>query len=702
MNTNFSASRDAAACPDMETFVRQIWLPAIKASRYSWRVDERISRQFILPYFGSMKLSAIDEAEIARWLGTIEAREFAASTRDRILHVLKDIFKTAENMGLLEPGRSPLLGVNLPGERQLDPAKLKTLLDRLLESDKPEARAIALLALTGGSKNEILSARWDNYFPEKKLLVVESAAGKKRRLWLDERATKILEEMRETKTSPWIFPGRGRDKPLSQIFPFWNRLRGECGLEGARLRDLRAAGLRGEPEPGDRPEECRPSRPVPPMPIAVIGMGLRFPGNVDSADKMWETLASGKSAITSIPEDRWPVAELTHPSRPEPGRSVAFAAGVVENIDQFDPSFFGISPREASWMDPQQRLLLEAAHEAMEDAGIPREKLAGAKCGVYIGVSGMDYGQHALDDLASMTSHTMTGNTLSITANRLSYFYDLRGPSLAIDTACSSALAAIHHACQALRDGEIPIALAGGVNLLMHPYSFIGFSHASMLSAKGVCHPFAADGDGYVRGEGGAVFLLKPLDQAGRDGDPIRAVILASGVNSDGSRKSGLTIPSAEAQTELMRDTLRKSGLTPDEIDFVEAHGTGTPVGDPIEAASIAAAYCKKRGAPLPISSGKANFGHLEPASGMVGLIRAILTMEKGKIPPAPFAFEPNPAIDFEGMNLVFPAAGYEFPAGKKLKGAVNSFGFGGLNAHVILAEGETPEAAAPKEPGFP
>lgn len=705
MSSKFSDLPGAESCPDMATFVRLRWLPSVRAGKYSWRVDERISRQHILPFFGPMKLNAIDQTHIAEWLETFDSRNFAASTLDRIAYVLKDIFKAAEGAGFIAPGRSPARGIHYSDEKrgsliELDEAAVEGLLAKLMESDKTEARAIAMLALTGASKNEILSARWENYFPEKKLLVVESPSGKKRRLWLDERARKILDDAARTKNSPWIFPGRDRAKPVSQIFPFWNQIRKDCGLEGARLRDLRYAGLGRPAETGDCAGEA--SRDPFQTPIAIIGMGMRFPGDVGNADEMWDLLSSGGRAIARVTDDRWPVDELTHPSRSEPGRSVSFSAAILSNIDQFDPSFFGISPREASWMDPQQRILLEIAHEAMEDAGIPREKLAGGKCGVFVGISGMDYGQRALEDLASMTAHSMTGNTLSIAANRLSYFYDLRGPSLAIDTACSSGLAALHQACQAIRNGDVPMALAGGVNLLMHPYSFIGFSRASMLSANGTCRPFDAAGDGYVRGEGAALFLLKPLDQARRDGDPIRAVILGSGVNSDGSRKSGLTIPSAEAQTELMRDTLYRSGLQANDIDFVEAHGTGTPVGDPVEAASIGAAYGKRRESPLPISSAKANFGHLEPASGMVGMVRAILTMERGKIPPMPIDFVPNPSIDFKGLNLICAADGYEFPASRKLKGAVNSFGFGGLNAHILLGAGEKPEKKSPRRPSFP
>lgn len=424
-------------------------------------------------------------------------------------------------------------------------------------------------------------------------------------------------------------------------------------------------------------------------PIAIIGMGFRFPGSVHDEAGMWSMLNSGTSAITQIPEDRWPVQELQHPDRSEPGRSVTFAAGVLPDITGFDAGFFGISPREAAWLDPQQRLLLKMAHEAMEQANLPARTLAGSDCGVYVGISSLDYGQHALDDLASMTSHVMTGNTLSIAANRISYLFDLHGPSLSLDTACSSSMVALHHACQALREGSIPMALAGGISLLLHPYSFVGFSKASMISVRGQCRPFDARADGYVRAEGGGLFLLKPLDAALRDHNPIQAVIVASGINTDGARKKGLTIPSAEAQAELMASVLEESGLEADDLAFIEAHGTGTPVGDPVEVASIGAVLGSRRHSPLPISSVKAHVGHLEPASGMAGLVKAIVCLKHRMLPGLPFAYEPNPAIDFGKANVFCAAQGIRLEAheGHPLAAGVNSFGFGGANAHILLAE---------------
>lgn len=437
--------------------------------------------------------------------------------------------------------------------------------------------------------------------------------------------------------------------------------------------------------------------------IAITGIAFRFPGDLADDTSLWEALKQKKDLVTQVPGDRWASNELQHAKRSEPGRSITFSAGVLSRIDEFDAGFFGISPREAAWLDPQQRLLLELSWEAMENAGVPPSKLSGTDCAVYVGISSLDYGTRGLDDLAAMSSHSMTGNTLSIAANRLSYVFDLHGPSLAVDTACSSSLVALHHACRVLQTGEASTALVGGVNLLLHPYPFVGFTKASMLSADGRCKAFDASGNGYVRAEGGAVLLLKPLAQAMAAGDDIKAVILATGVNADGARKTGITIPSRDGQAELMRNVLAKTNLSAQDIDFVEAHGTGTMVGDPIETAAIGAVYGQGRKAPLPIGSVKANLGHMEAASGMAGLVKAILALQRRALPPQLHLETPNPNIDFVGLNLQ-PITEYQ-PLEKEtsLVAGVNSFGFGGANAHVLLREyrhdeekAYTPEALPP------
>jgi len=428
--------------------------------------------------------------------------------------------------------------------------------------------------------------------------------------------------------------------------------------------------------------------------IAIVGMAFRFPGDLGSEEAFWRVLKEGRDVVSQIGEDRWATDVLQHPKRSEPGRSITFSAGVLSRLDQFDAAFFGISPREASRLDPQQRLLLELAWEAMENGGQPPSRLAGSNCAVYVGISGLDYGMRALDDMSSMNAYSMTGNTLSIAANRLSYVFDLHGPSMAVDTACSSSLVALHQACRSLRDGESSLALVGGVNLLLHPYPFVGFTKASMLSADGRCKAFDASGDGYVRSEGGAVLLLKPLAQAEADGDDIRAVILASGSNSDGGRKSGITIPSIEGQSELLRQVMRQAGIVADDLDYMEAHGTGTAVGDPIETAAIGQVIGQARaaGKPLPVGSVKSNLGHLEPASGMAGLIKTVLALQHRCLPPSIHVETLNPNIDFTGLNLEVVTTSRELPPSTRpLCMGVNSFGFGGANAHVLLLEHRAP-----------
>lgn len=426
-------------------------------------------------------------------------------------------------------------------------------------------------------------------------------------------------------------------------------------------------------------------------PIAIVGMAFRFPGDLSDEASLWQALEEGRDVVSRLGNERWAVEELQHPKRSEAGRSITFSAGVLSRIDGFDAAFFGISPREAAWLDPQQRLLLELAWEAMENSGYPPSSLGGSQCAVYVGISGLDYGIRVLDDLSSMTPHFMTGNTLSMAANRLSYVFDLRGPSLAVDTACSSSMVALHHACNSLRLGEAQTALVGGVNLFLHPYPFIGFTKASMLSGKGRCRAFDASGDGYVRAEGGAMLLLKPLDMAIADGDDIQAVILATGTNADGSRKTGITIPSSEGQADVMRSVLRRSGISPHDVVYIEAHGTGTAVGDPIETAAIGAVYgsCRAAGQPLPIGSVKTNLGHLEPASGMAGLVKTVLALKNRAIPASLHLVTPNPNIDFAGLNLevVTNYRRLEEPDHRPLVAGVNSTGFGGANAHVLLQE---------------
>src|SRR6516165_7845389 len=365
--------------------------------------------------------------------------------------------------------------------------------------------------------------------------------------------------------------------------------------------------------------------------IAIVGASCRFPGAAN-LEGFWRLLDSGRDAVTEVDPQRWSTKFFYHPDRSEPGKSYTWAAGLIDGVDLFEPSFFGISPREAAQMDPQQRLLLELVWHALEDAGIPTSKIAGSATGVYIGASTTDYSDLRLGDPASADSYSMTGTTLSVFANRISYVFDLRGPSLTIDTACSSSLVALHHACEALRGKRVATAIVGGINLLLAPYPYLGSCSASMLSRRGRCFAFDERADGYFRAEGGGVVILKPLDGALADRDAVRAIILGSGVNSDG-RTIGLSLPSETAQASLLRSVYTRAGVAPEQLTFFEMHGTGTPAGDPIEAAAVGHSLGQGRPNPLPIGSVKTNIGHLEPASGMAGLLKAALALDRGIVP---------------------------------------------------------------------
>ncbi|WP_135467545.1 type I polyketide synthase [Crenalkalicoccus roseus] len=437
---------------------------------------------------------------------------------------------------------------------------------------------------------------------------------------------------------------------------------------------------------------------IPPPPprrqggaIAILGAACRLPGAPDP-DAFWRLLAEGRDAVTTVPADRFTQARFAHPRRGEPGKSYSFAAGTLGDVAGFDPGAFGISPREAAEMDPQQRLLLEAAAEALEDAGWPPSALAGSGTGVFVGASLTDYGDLRQADAASGDRWFMTGSALSILANRIGNVFDLRGPAQTVDTACSSALVALHWACEALRAGRLPAALVGGVNLLLSPFPFIGFARAGMLSPRGRCHAFDARADGYVRAEGAVVMVLKRLEDALADGDEIRAVILGTAANAAG-RTVGLSLPSQAAQQALIERALAEAGVTPDRLAYFEAHGTGTAAGDPIEAGAIGAAIGRRRReAPLPIGSAKTNIGHTEPASGLVGLLKAMLVLEHGRIPPSLHFETPNPAIDFAGLGLRVPVAAEALPRRGRAVIGVNSFGFGGTNACALLGP-------APRQP---
>ncbi len=428
--------------------------------------------------------------------------------------------------------------------------------------------------------------------------------------------------------------------------------------------------------------------------VAIVGAACRLPGAADE-DGFWRLLEEGRCAVGEVPAGRWSPARYLHTRRSEPGFSYSFQGGYIEGAFAFDPIVFGISPREAAEMDPQQRLLLEAVWGALEDGGIAPGSLAGETVGVYVGASGLDYGALQVADLGGIDSHFMTGNTLSVLANRISYIFDLRGPSFTVDTACSSSLVAFAQAQAAIASGQIDTAIVAGVNLLLSPFPFIGFSRAGMLSPSGLCHSFGAGADGYVRGEGVVAMVMTRLESAVAQHRRVRAVALASATNSDG-RTNGIALPAIEGQRSLLERIYGEAGIDPDRLAFIEAHGTGTSVGDPAEAIAMGLALGQRRASPLPIGSVKSNIGHLEPASGLAGLFKAILALEHRRLPASLHAASANSAIDFARLNLCLATAPVALPPRGVWLAGVSSFGFGGTNAHVVLRQpeaGEQPQA---------
>ncbi len=429
-------------------------------------------------------------------------------------------------------------------------------------------------------------------------------------------------------------------------------------------------------------------------PIAIIGLGCRFPGAADP-EAFWTLLRDGVDAVREVPSDRWDAAAYLDPTPGTSGKMVTRWGGFLDAVDQFDPGFFGISPREAARMDPQQRLLLEVSWEALEHAGLAPERLARSRTGVFIGISHNDYTLLQSDDPALIDAYAGTGNAFSIAANRLSYVYDFRGPSIALDTACSSSLVTAHLAVQSLRNGECDLALAGGVNLILSPELSVAFSQARMLSPEGRCKTFDASADGYVRGEGCGIVVLKRLADAQRDGDTVLAVIYGSAVNQDG-RSNGLTAPSTQAQQAVIREALRDAGLRAEDISYVEAHGTGTVLGDTIEMDALAAALGERTPAtPCLVGSVKTNIGHLEAASGVAGLIKAVLMLQKRQIAPHLHLQEVNPHLRLAERSLAIPVTLQPWQAATTRYAGVHAFGFGGANAHLILGEAPVCEPAA-------
>ncbi|ORA72925.1 polyketide synthase [Mycobacterium heidelbergense] len=432
-------------------------------------------------------------------------------------------------------------------------------------------------------------------------------------------------------------------------------------------------------------------------PIAVIGLGCRFPGEVSGPDAFWRFLCEGRSSITQVPADRWQPFDDGSPEIATALADTTRCASVLTDVDGFDAEFFEISSHEATAMDPQQRLLLEVAWEALEHAGIPAESLRHSQTGVFAGACAADYGYLAGTDLSRVDAWSNIGGALSIIANRLSYFLDLRGPSVSIDTACSSSLVAVHLAAQSLRGGDCDLAIAAGVNLLLSPAIFRSFDGAEALSPTGRCKSFDADADGFVRGEGCGAVVLKRVSDAVRDGDRVLAVVRGSAVNQDG-RSNGLMAPNPAAQMAVLRAACANAGVAPHQVDYVETHGTGTLLGDPIEARALGTVLGRGRpeSGPLLIGAVKSNMGHLEGAAGIAGLIKAVLAVHRGRIPPNLNFETPNPHIPFHDMRLKVVTETTDWPeTGVPRLAGVSSFGFGGTNAHVVVEQAPEPEPAA-------
>ncbi len=429
-------------------------------------------------------------------------------------------------------------------------------------------------------------------------------------------------------------------------------------------------------------------------PVAVIGMGCRFPGGADTPEAFWNLLCDGRDSVRTVPADRWDAAALFDADPDAPGRIYSTAGSFLDHVDMFDAEFFGIAPREAEGMDPQQRLLLEVCWEALEHAGIRTDRLADMACGVTIGMMNQDYSR-LITSLTSIEAHTGSGNSPSVAAGRIAHVLGLHGPAMTIDTACSSSLAAVHLACQSLRHGECRLALAGGVNAILSPIPFVAECRAHMLSPTGRCHTFDAAADGFVRGEGCGIVVLKRLADALADRDHVWAVIRGSAVNHDG-HSSGLTVPNGTAQREVIARALELGGVPPDAVAYIEAHGTGTSLGDPVELRALGAIFGKSHSIkqPLRVGSLKTNFGHMEGAAGIAGLIKAALCVRYGEIPPHLHFETPNPHVPWNELPLKIPTGLEPWPAGQESRIAgVSSFGFSGTNVHVIVEQ--APPAAA-------
>ncbi len=460
--------------------------------------------------------------------------------------------------------------------------------------------------------------------------------------------------------------------------------------------------VEGEPErPDDDGDTFDWTRtgPAERVDIAIVGLATRLPGDMNSPEETWQALLEGRDAITDLPEGRW--SEFLE--EPRLAARIAQArtrGGYLKDIKGFDSEFFAVAKTEADNIDPQQRMALELTWEALEHARIPASSLRGESVGVYVGFTNADYGFLAISDPTLAHPYAITGNSHAIIANRVSYFFDFRGPSVAVDTACSSSLVAMHQGVQALRNGEADVVVAGGVNALITPAVTLGFDEiGAVLSPDGRIKSFSSDADGYTRSEGAGMVVLKRIADARRDGDQILAVIAGSAINHDG-RSNGLIAPNQDAQAEVLRRAYKDAGIDPRNVDYIEAHGTGTVLGDPIEAEALGRVIGRGRPADQPVLLGavKTNVGHMESAAGAASMAKVVLALQHNKVPPSINFAGPSPYIDFDAMHLKFVDTATDWPRyGGYAVAGVSSFGFGGANAHMVVREVLPRDFAEPK-----